>query len=81
MLEGPIAALLAKFIGKYVKDFDQQNLQMGFWSGDVVLRDVELNIQAFSELGLPIRILAGCVHKLTIRIPWKSLTTEATQVC
>jgi vacuolar protein sorting-associated protein 13A/C len=81
MLEGPIAALLAKFIGKYVKDFDQQNLQMGFWSGDVVLRDVELNIQAISELGLPIRILAGCVRKLTIRIPWKSLTTEATQVC
>ena len=80
MLEGPIAALLAKFIGQYVKGFDKQNLKMGLWSGDVVLQDVELNVSALTDLGLPVRVFAGRVRKLTIMIPWKSLTTKATQV-
>lgn len=73
MLEGLVAGLLNRFLGMYVKNFDPGQLRVGIWSGDVILRDLELRREALDQLKLPINVAEGHLGKLTLSIPWSNL--------
>ncbi|XP_064596167.1 intermembrane lipid transfer protein VPS13C-like [Liolophura sinensis] len=47
-----------------------------FVSGDVVLKNLDLKESALDELDLPVKIRAGHIANLTLKIPWKNLYTE-----
>ena len=60
MLEGLVSTLLNRFLGMYVQNFDPKQLNVGIWSGDVKLRDLELRREALDQLRLPLNVVEGC---------------------
>lgn len=46
MLESALARLLHHHLGKYILDFDADNLNVGIFSGDIRLTDLTLKPEA-----------------------------------
>src|SRR5271163_933880 len=80
MLEGLVASLLNRFLGMYVKNFDPKQLNVGIWSGDVTLRNLELRKEALDQLHLPINVVEGHLGQLTLSIPWSNLRGKPVKV-
>uniref|UniRef100_A0A3B3ZVV2 Chorein N-terminal domain-containing protein n=1 Tax=Periophthalmus magnuspinnatus TaxID=409849 RepID=A0A3B3ZVV2_9GOBI len=66
MFEALVSDLLNRFIGDYVENLDKSQLKIGIWGGE---RSYEFDV--------PFRIKAGQITKLTLKIPWKNLYSEA----
>lgn len=64
----------------YVQNFDPKQLNVGIWSGDVKLRDLELRREALDQLHLPINVVEGHLGSLTLQIPWSNLRGKPVQV-
>ncbi|OMP86452.1 Vacuolar protein sorting-associated protein 13 [Diplodia seriata] len=80
MLEGLVANLLNRFLGMYVQNFDPKQLNVGIWSGDVKLRDLELRREALDQLHLPLNVVQGHLGSLTLSIPWSNLRGKPVRV-
>ncbi|GFF41445.1 vacuolar protein sorting-associated protein 13 [Aspergillus udagawae] len=80
MLEGLVANLLNRFLGYYVKNFDAKQLNIGIWSGDVKLRNLELRREALDQLHLPLNVVEGHLGELTLSIPWSNLRGKPVKV-
>ncbi|KAK8195152.1 uncharacterized protein BKA78DRAFT_351066 [Phyllosticta capitalensis] len=80
MLEGIVANLLNRFLGMYVQNFDPKQLNVGIWSGDVKLRDLELRREALDQLRLPLNVVQGHLGQLTLSIPWSNLRGKPVRV-
>ncbi|PSN61047.1 vacuolar protein sorting-associated protein 13 [Corynespora cassiicola Philippines] len=80
MLEGLVANLLNRFLGMYVQNFDAKQLNVGIWSGDVKLRDLELRREALDQLHLPLNVVEGHLGSLTLSIPWSNLRGKPLKV-
>ena len=80
MLEGLVANLLNRFLGMYVKNFDAKQLNVGIWSGDVKLRNLELRREALDQLHLPVNVVEGHLGQLTMSIPWANLRGKPVRV-
>lgn len=46
MFEGVVASLLNRYLGKYVEDLDLESLNVGIFSGNVVLENLKLKPEA-----------------------------------
>lgn len=46
MFEGIVASLLNRYLGKYVEEFDLENLNVGIFSGNVQLQNLKLKPEA-----------------------------------
>ena len=68
MLEGLVSNLLNRFLGMYVRNFDPKQLNVGIWSGDVKLRNLELRREALDQLHLPLNVVEGHLGSLTLQI-------------
>jgi vacuolar protein sorting-associated protein 13A/C len=80
MLEGIVSTLLNRFLGMYVQNFDPKQLNVGIWSGDVKLRDLELRREALDQLRLPLNVVQGHLGSLTLSIPWSNLRGKPLKV-
>lgn len=80
MLEGLVANLLNRFLGMYVQNFDPKQLNVGIWSGDVKLRDLELRREALDQLHLPLNVVEGHLGQLTLQIPWSNLRGQPLKI-
>ncbi|KAL1604284.1 Vacuolar protein sorting-associated protein 13 [Nothophoma quercina] len=80
MLEGVVSTLLNRFLGMYVQNFDPKQLNVGIWSGDVKLRDLELRREALDQLRLPLNVVEGHLGSLTLSIPWSNLRGKPLKV-
>ncbi|KAF2203968.1 vacuolar protein sorting-associated protein-like protein vps13 [Delitschia confertaspora ATCC 74209] len=80
MLEGLVANLLNRFLGMYVQNFDAKQLNVGIWSGDVKLRNLELRREALDQLHLPLNVVEGHLGQLTLSIPWSNLRGKPLKV-
>ncbi|KAH7083305.1 hypothetical protein BKA63DRAFT_599328 [Paraphoma chrysanthemicola] len=80
MLEGLVSNLLNRFLGMYVQNFDPKQLNVGIWSGDVKLRDLELRREALDQLKLPLNVVAGHLGSLTLSIPWSNLRGKPLKI-
>jgi vacuolar protein sorting-associated protein 13A/C len=80
MLEGLVANLLNRFLGMYVQNFDAKQLNVGIWSGDVKLKDLELRREALDQLHLPLNVVEGHLGQLTLQIPWSNLRGKPVKV-
>ena len=80
MLEGLVSTLLNRFLGMYVQNFDPKQLNVGIWSGDVKLRDLELRREALDQLKLPLNVIEGHLGSLTLSIPWSNLRGKPLKV-
>src|ERR1700761_727878 len=80
MLESMVANLLNRFLGMYVQNFDAKQLNVGIWSGDVKLRNLELRREALDQLHLPLNVVEGHLGELTLSIPWSNLRGKPVKV-
>ncbi|KAH9840421.1 SHR-binding domain of vacuolar-sorting associated protein 13 [Teratosphaeria destructans] len=80
MLESLVANLLNRFLGMYVRNFDPKQLNVGIWSGDVKLRDLELRREALDQFHLPLNVVEGHVSSLILKIPWSNLRGQPVQI-
>jgi vacuolar protein sorting-associated protein 13A/C len=64
----------------YVQNFDAKQLNVGIWSGDVKLRDLELRREALDQLHLPLNVVEGHLGQLTLQIPWSNLHGKPVKI-
>uniref|UniRef100_A0A3P8RIX9 Chorein N-terminal domain-containing protein n=1 Tax=Amphiprion percula TaxID=161767 RepID=A0A3P8RIX9_AMPPE len=67
VFESVVSDLLNRFIGDYVENLDKSQLKIGIWGGEL----------SGYEFDVPFRVKAGQIGKLTLKIPWKNLYSEA----
>ncbi|XP_052457976.1 intermembrane lipid transfer protein VPS13C isoform X3 [Carassius gibelio] len=77
VFESLVSDLLNRFIGDYVENLDKSQLKIGIWGGNVVLENLRVKENALSEFDVPFKVKAGQIGKLTLKIPWKNLYSEA----
>ena len=70
MLEGLVLNLLHKYLATYFCNVTREQLRIGVWAGQIVLTNLEARRDALDALQLPVRLRAGHIGKLRIRIPW-----------
>ena len=80
MLESLVANLLNRFLGMYVRNFDPKQLNVGIWSGDVKLRDLELRREALDQFHLPLNVVEGHISSLVLQIPWSNLRGKPVRI-
>ncbi|KAL8141634.1 hypothetical protein V2J09_014666 [Rumex salicifolius] len=73
MFEGVVKQLLLGYLGRYIKDFNKEQLKITLWNEEVLFENVELILEAFDYLQLPFALKEGRVGRLCIKIPWKKL--------
>ncbi|XP_053387649.1 intermembrane lipid transfer protein VPS13A-like isoform X4 [Mercenaria mercenaria] len=76
VFESLVTDLINKYLGDFVENLDKSQLKLGIWGGDVVLNELDLKESALDDLDLPVKIKAGHVGNLTLKIPWKNLYSE-----
>ncbi|XP_005929273.1 vacuolar protein sorting-associated protein 13C isoform X1 [Haplochromis burtoni] len=77
VFESLVSDLLNRFIGDYVENLDKSQLKIGIWGGNVVLENLRVKENALSEFDVPFKVKAGQIGKLTLKIPWKNLYSDA----
>lgn len=80
MLESLAATLLNRVLGSYVENFDPTQLNLGIWSGDVKLRNLELKKDCLDSLDLPIHVRRGILGELSMNVPWSSLKNKPVKI-
>jgi len=80
VLESLVANLLNRFLGMYVRNFDPKQLNVGIWSGDVKLRDLELRREALDQFHLPLNVVEGHISSLVLKIPWSNLRGQPVRI-
>ncbi|CEP60565.1 membrane morphogenesis protein VPS13 LALA0_S01e13828g [Lachancea lanzarotensis] len=80
MLESLAAGLLNRFLGAYVENFDSKQLNVGIWSGDVKLKNLQLKRESLDALHLPIDVQFGFLGDLTLQVPWSSLKNKPVKI-
>ena len=71
-----VASLLKDYVGQYVT-IDTENVALSLWKGVVELENLELKPDALKNLNLPIKVVSGKISKLSLKIPWTTISTEA----
>ncbi|XP_041037247.1 vacuolar protein sorting-associated protein 13C isoform X5 [Carcharodon carcharias] len=77
VFEALVAELLNRGLGDYVENLDKSQLKLGIWGGNVVLENLKVKENALNDLDVPFKVKAGQIDKLTLKIPWKNLYSEA----
>ena len=80
MLESYITPMLMSYISRYVKNLKPSDLQVSFWGGDAVLRNLELRLDVLErELSYPLEIKSGHVRELVLHIPWNAILSKPVE--
>ncbi|KAI9229411.1 MAG: hypothetical protein DHS80DRAFT_13996 [Piptocephalis tieghemiana] len=80
MFETLVANVLNKVLGDYVDNLETKQLNIGIWSGDVVLRNLRLKREALDKFELPIDVVEGFLGTLILNIPWSNLKNQPVRV-
>ncbi|CAG8555201.1 10349_t:CDS:10 [Paraglomus brasilianum] len=76
MLESLVANVLNRVLGAYVSNLENNQLNIAIWSGDVVLKNLQLKKEALDKFDLPVDVLEGYLGELTLNIPWANLRNK-----
>ncbi|KAG9452487.1 hypothetical protein H6P81_005391 [Aristolochia fimbriata] len=80
MLEDQVAFLLQKYLGNYVKGLSREALKISVWRGDVELTNMQLKPEALNALKLPVKVKAGFLGSVKLKVPWSRLGQEPVLV-
>ncbi|KZV50780.1 hypothetical protein F511_11557 [Dorcoceras hygrometricum] len=69
MFEGLVRQLILGYLGQYIKDIQKEQLKITLWNEEVLLENVELILEAFDYLRLPLVLKQGrCSSQFTDRL-------------
>lgn len=80
MLKDQVAHLLQRYLGNYVSGLNREALKISVWQGDVELNNMQLKPEAFNALKLPVRITAGFLGSVKLKVPWSRLGQDPVVV-
>ena len=80
MLEKVVSSLLSRYLGEYVEGLESRNLEVNLLGGHLVLENLQLRKDAFTQPHLPVAILHGFLGKLILDIPWKNLGKQPVRI-
>ncbi|XP_058084436.1 uncharacterized protein LOC131232245 isoform X2 [Magnolia sinica] len=80
MLEDQVAFLLQKYLGNYVRGLNKEALKISAWRGDVELTNMQLKPEALNALKLPVKVKAGFLGSVKLKVPWSRLGQEPVLV-
>eukprot|EP01018_Ginkgo_biloba_P007485 Gb_23775 [translate_table: standard] len=80
MLEDKVAFLLDKYLGNYVKGLSKEALKISVWQGNVELTNMQLRPEALNALKLPVKVKAGFLGSVKLKVPWSRLGQEPVLV-
>ena len=55
-------------------------INLGVWSGDVIIENVELNPEILQNFDFPMEIIHSSVGRLKISVPWTSLSSKPVEI-
>ncbi|KAM8707006.1 hypothetical protein ACLKA7_011160 [Drosophila subpalustris] len=80
-LESYITPILLNYVAKYVKNIRDEDAQVSLWEGEVTFQNLDLRLDVLQEeLKLPIELVSGHIHELSIQVPWTKLTSEPVRI-
>ena len=62
MFEKLLGGLLKSLFGDYIEGFDQNNLNLSLWSGEVNIENVRLKKEAIRLIGVPVIVLYSFIR-------------------
>ncbi|WOL09557.1 hypothetical protein Cni_G18310 [Canna indica] len=80
MLEDKVAYLLQKYLGNYVRGLSKEALKISVWQGNVELTNMQLRPEALNALKLPVKVKAGFLGSVKLKVPWSRLGQEPVLV-
>uniref|UniRef100_A0A1J3IIE4 Putative vacuolar protein sorting-associated protein 13A n=1 Tax=Noccaea caerulescens TaxID=107243 RepID=A0A1J3IIE4_NOCCA len=80
MLEDQVAYLLQRYLGNYVRGLNKEALKISVWQGDVELKNMQLKPEALNALKLPVKVKAGFLGSVKLKVPWSRLGQEPVVV-
>ncbi|KAI6702353.1 hypothetical protein NL676_011489 [Syzygium grande] len=80
MLEDQVANLLQRYLGNYVRGLNKEALKISVWKGDVELTNMQLKPEALNALKLPVKVKAGFLGSVKLKVPWSRLGQEPVLV-
>ncbi|XP_042024109.1 uncharacterized protein LOC121771392 [Salvia splendens] len=80
MLEDQVAYLLQRYLGNYVRGLNKEALKISVWQGDVELTNMELKPEALNALKLPVKVKAGFLGSVKLKVPWSRLGQDPVLV-
>ena len=80
MFESILEKILISNFGKFIEGLDKKNLQIGVWSGNIVIQNVSLKPDILNILELPIQMKFSFIGKLSVKVPWASLGSKPVEV-
>ncbi|KAH8278838.1 hypothetical protein KR018_010220 [Drosophila ironensis] len=80
-LESYITPILLNYVAKYVKNFRDEDAQVSLWEGEVTFQNLDLRLEVLEEeLNLPVELVSGHIHELSIQVPWTKLMSESVRI-
>lgn len=80
-LESYVTPILLDYVAKYVKNFRDEDAQISLWEGEVTFQNLDLRLDVLEdELNLPVELVSGHIHELSILVPWTKLTSEPVRI-
>eukprot|EP00850_Spirogloea_muscicola_P002380 SM000009S23509 [mRNA] locus=s9:423530:451441:+ [translate_table: standard] len=89
MLEERVAEILQRYLGDYVQGLSKDALKISVWrgkpclsnlmmiiSGDLELQNMQLKPEALNALKLPLKVKAGFLGSIKLKVPWNRLGRE-----
>ncbi|WCJ20748.1 hypothetical protein M5689_002962 [Euphorbia peplus] len=80
MLEDQVAYLLQRYLGNYVRGLSKEALKISVWQGDVELTNMQLKPEALNALQLPVKVKAGFLGSVKLKVPWSRLGQDPVLV-
>ncbi|XWS49634.1 hypothetical protein CRYUN_Cryun12cG0020000 [Craigia yunnanensis] len=80
MLEDQVANLLERYLGNYVRGLNKEALKISVWQGDVELTNMQLKPEALNALKLPVKVKAGFLGSVKLKVPWSRLGQDPVSV-
>lgn len=80
-LESYITPILLSHVAKYVKNIRPEDAQVYLWEGEVNFHNLDLRLDVLKqELNLPIDLISGHIHDLSIIVPWTKIRSEPVRI-
>lgn len=80
MFERILFKILQKYLGDYILGLDTANLQLGVWSGNIIIENVSLNSKLIELLNLPLNLIFSHIGRMKISIPWNKLSSTPVEL-
>lgn len=80
VFENILVRLLNQKLGHYIEGFDSKNLEVGIFSGNIIIENVKLKPTVPELLDLPFDLKFSHIKKLVLKIPFTNLSGAPVEI-